>query len=145
MRFVQDNQAKSCYGVVRGLHYQLDPHAQTKLVRVLQGRILDVAIDIRKGSPTYGKVFTIELSEENKKQLLVPQGFAHGYSVLSDTSVVMYKCDAFYNKASEGGINPLCKELNVDWGVPEDKMILSDKDKIAPGFSEAVNNFEYNK
>ena len=145
MRFVQDNQAKSSYGVVRGLHYQLEPHAQTKLVRVLQGRILDVAVDIRKGSPTFGKVYAIELSEENKMQLLVPKGFAHGYSVLSKTSVVMYKCDAFYNKSAEGGINPLCEELNVDWGIPKDKMILSEKDEQAPAFSACVNNFEFGK
>ena len=143
MRFVQDNQAKSSYGVVRGLHYQQDPHAQTKLVRVLSGKILDVAVDIRKGSPTYGKVYSIELSAENKKQLLVPQGFAHGYSVLSETAEVMYKCDAFYNKSAEGGINPLCTELDVDWGLPKENMILSDKDKAAPGFANAINNFEY--
>lgn len=104
LKFVQDNQARSTYGVLRGLHYQQEPHAQTKLVRVLEGRIIDVAVDIRKGSPTYGKVFTIELSAENKKQLLVPKGFAHGYSVLSETAEVMYKVDNFYHKASEGGI-----------------------------------------
>jgi dTDP-4-dehydrorhamnose 3,5-epimerase len=102
--FVQDNQSRSVYGVIRGLHYQLAPHAQTKLVRALHGTILDVAVDIRKGSPTYGKVFVIELSAENKKQLLVPKGFAHGFSVLSETAEIMYKCDAFYNKESEGGI-----------------------------------------
>lgn len=143
MRFVQDNQAKSSYGVVRGLHYQMDPHAQTKLIRTLVGSILDVAIDLRRGSPTFGKVFSIELSAENKKQLLVPQGFAHGYAVLSETAEVMYKCDAFYNKEAEGGINPLDAELNIDWGIPKDKLILSEKDTLAPTFSNCRNNFAY--
>ena len=125
MKFVQDNQAKSCYGVIRGLHYQHEPHAQTKLVRALQGTILDVAVDIRKGSPTFGKVFSIELSAENKKQLLVPKGFAHGYSVLSETAEVMYKCDAFYHKESEGGIIFNDSKLNIDWKVPADKAIVA--------------------
>src|SRR5579875_1866072 len=104
LKFVQDNQSKSSYGVIRGLHYQLNPHAQYKLVRVLEGIILDVAVDIRKGSPTFGKHFAMELTAENKKQLLIPAGFAHGFSVLSDTAVVLYKCDALYNKESETGI-----------------------------------------
>src|SRR5690242_17001068 len=128
IRFVQDNQARSVYGVVRGLHFQLDPHSQTKLIRVLEGKILDVVVDLRKDSPTYGKVFTIELSSENKKQLLVPQGFAHGYSVLSETAEVFYKCDAFYNKEAEGGLAYNDPSLNIDWGIPADKMILSQKD-----------------
>jgi dTDP-4-dehydrorhamnose 3,5-epimerase len=141
--FVQDNQAKSCYGVIRGLHYQLPPYAQTKLVRTLQGSILDVVVDLRVGSPTYGKVYTIELSAENKKQLLVPKGFAHGYSVLSETSVVMYKCDAFYNKQSEGGLNFADPSLNIDWQVPADKAIVADKDLANPSFENIVNTFVF--
>jgi len=142
--FVQDNQAKSSYGVIRGLHYQLAPYAQTKLVRVLSGAIVDVAVDIRKGSPTYGQSFAIELSAENKKQLLVPKGFAHGYSVISETAEVMYKCDAFYNKQSEGGIiynDPL---LNIDWQIPADKAVISEKDMVLPRMDNCINNFGYN-
>ncbi|MGN6165283.1 MAG: dTDP-4-dehydrorhamnose 3,5-epimerase, partial [Flavisolibacter sp.] len=104
IKFVQDNQSKSSYGVIRGLHYQQNPYAQAKLVRVLEGKILDVAVDIRKGSSTFGQHFSIELSAENKKQLFLPSGFAHGFSVLSETAIVLYKCNAFYNKESEGGI-----------------------------------------
>ncbi len=141
--FVQDNQAKSSYGVIRGLHYQLVPYAQTKLVRVLSGAILDVAVDIRKGSPTYGHSFAIELSAENKKQLLVPKGFAHGYSVISKAAEVMYKCDEFYNKQSEGGIIYSDPKLNIDWKVPADKALISEKDIILPGIDDCVNNFEY--
>lgn len=144
INFVQDNQARSVYGVVRGLHYQLNPFAQTKFIRALSGKILDVVVDIRKGSPTFGKVFSIELSDENKRQLLIPQGFAHGYSVLSPTAEVFYKCDQFYNKESEGGILYNDSFLNIDWKIPSEKMIISDKDKIYPLFSEAVNNFEFN-
>lgn len=143
IKFVQDNQAKSSYGVIRGLHYQLAPYAQTKLVRVLSGAILDVAVDIRKGSPTYGQVFTIELTAENKKQLLVPKGFAHGYSVISETAEVMYKCDEFYNKQSEGGIAYNDPKLNIDWLIPADKALVSDKDLVYPGIDNCVNNFEY--
>ncbi len=144
IKFVQDNQAKSSYGVLRGLHYQLNPYAQTKLVRVLSGTILDVAVDIRKGSPTFGKVFTIELSAENKKQLLVPQGFAHGYSVLSQTAEVMYKCDNFYNKQSEGGILYNDSVLKIDWQIPLEKVIVSEKDLLLPTFENCVTNFVYN-
>jgi dTDP-4-dehydrorhamnose 3,5-epimerase len=143
MTFVQDNQARSTYGVIRGLHYQLDPHAQTKLVRCLQGRILDVAVDLRVGSPTYGKVFTIELTAENKKQLLVPKGFAHGYSVLSETAEVMYKCDAFYNKQSEGGLLYNDPSLNIDWGIPADQAIVAEKDLLNPTLENCTNNFTY--
>ncbi|HZE82906.1 MAG TPA: dTDP-4-dehydrorhamnose 3,5-epimerase [Puia sp.] len=143
MRFVQDNQSFSKYGVVRGLHYQLDPHAQTKLVRVLQGKILDVAVDIRKGSPTYGKYMSIELSADNKRQLLIPKGFAHGFSVLSPTAEVLYKCDAFYDKASEAGIIFNDPALDIDWGLPQDKLILSGKDMQLPVFSAGRNNFEF--
>jgi len=143
IKFVQDNQARSSYGVIRGLHYQLDPHAQTKLVRVLSGSILDVVVDIRQGSPTYGKVFSIELSAENKKQLLVPQGFAHGYSVLSETAEMLYKCDAFYNKEAEGSIRYNDETLAIDWQIPADKAIVSDKDMASAKFGEHSNNFIY--
>ena len=141
--FVQDNQSKSEYGVVRGLHYQQNPFAQTKLVRVLVGKILDVAVDIRKKSPTYGQVFTIELSAENKKQLYIPTGFAHGFSVLSDTAEVLYKCDNFYNKQSEGGILLDDADLNIDWQIPASDMILSDKDKKNARFADIQTNFEF--
>lgn len=141
--FVQDNQSSSAYGVIRGLHFQLNPHAQTKLVRVLSGRILDVAVDLRKGSPTFGKSFTIELSAENKRQLFVPRGFAHGFSVLSERAEVMYKCDAFYNKQSEGGIRFDDPELNIDWQIPLEKAVVSDKDTILPGITDCETNFVY--
>jgi dTDP-4-dehydrorhamnose 3,5-epimerase len=145
IRFVQDNQSKSSYGVIRGLHYQMDPHAQSKLVRVLEGRILDVAVDIRKGSPTYGKHFSLELSNENKKQLLVPAGFAHGFSVLSETAVVLYKCDSLYHKESEAGIRYNDPSLKIDWKIPLGKEIVSDKDLQLPDFSGCRNNFQFTK
>jgi len=140
-KFVQDNQSKSSYGVTRGLHFQQNPHAQTKLVRVLEGVIYDVALDIRKGSPTFGKWFGIELSSENKKQLYVPQGFAHGFSVLSETAVVFYKCDNLYHPASEGGIVYNDPELAIDWKVDPAKAILSPKDKALPLLKNANFNF----
>ena len=126
--FVQDNESKSSYGVVRGLHFQKGEHAQTKLVRCVRGKILDVAVDIREGSETYGKYVAVELSEDNHRQLFIPRGFAHGFSVLSDEAIVQYKCDNFYCKESEGGINVLDETLNIDWMIPKDKMILSEKD-----------------
>ena len=141
IKFVQDNQARSSYGVIRGLHYQLNPHAQTKLVRVLSGNILDVVVDIRKGSPTFGRSFSLELSADNKKQMLIPKGFAHGYSVLSETAEVFYKCDAFYNKSSEGGILYDDAEMGIDWMIPPDKAIVSEKDKAWPGINGCSNNF----
>ena len=141
MKFVQDNQARSTYGVIRGLHFQLSPYAQTKLIRALSGSILDVVVDIRKGSPTYGKAFSIELSAENKKQLLVPKGFAHGYSVLSETAEVMYKCDAFYHKQSEGGLLYNDPKLSIDWRIPAEKAIVSEKDLVNPGIDNCVSNF----
>jgi dTDP-4-dehydrorhamnose 3,5-epimerase len=141
-RFVQDNQSFSTYGVIRGLHYQLDPHAQCKLVRVLRGKILDVAIDLRKSSPSYGKWISVELSADNRRQLLVPRGFAHGFSVLSETAEVSYKCDAFYHKESEGGIRFDDPELNIDWQVPAAKAIVSQKDLDLPLFANCRNNFE---
>ncbi|RYY71387.1 MAG: dTDP-4-dehydrorhamnose 3,5-epimerase [Chitinophagaceae bacterium] len=142
--FVQDNQAKSSYGVIRGLHYQLDPHAQTKFIRVLQGSILDVVVDIRQGSPSFGKVFSIELSAENKLQLFIPKGFAHGYSVLSDTAEVFYKCDVFWNKEAEGGILLSDPALAIDWKIPAEQRIISEKDLLYPGIDNCVNNFIYN-
>ena len=140
--FVQDNQSFSKYGTIRGLHYQQNPYAQCKLVRALQGSILDVAVDIRKKSPTYGQVFSIELTGENKKQLLIPPGFAHGFSVLGETAVVMYKCDALYNKESEAGIIYNDPELAIDWQLPDGAAIVSEKDLILPGLKECKNNFE---
>jgi len=140
--FVQDNQSFSKFGVIRGLHYQLDPHPQTKLVRALQGRILDVAVDIRQGSPTFGKYVSVELSSDNRRQLLVPRGFAHGFSVLSETAMVSYKCDSFYDKASEGGIRFDDPQLNIDWQLPLDKVIVSSKDLALPVFAECRNNFK---
>lgn len=141
--FVQDNQSSSQYGVIRGLHYQLEPFAQTKLVRVLTGIIMDVAIDIRKGSPTFGKSFSIELSAENKKQLYIPKGFAHGFSVLSEKAEVFYKCDTFYNKESETGIIYRDSDLGIDWRIPKGKEIVSEKDKQLPSFTQCRNNFTY--
>lgn len=143
--FVQDNQSCSQYGVIRGLHYQLNPYAQAKLIRVLAGTILDVAVDIRKGSPTFGKKFSIELSAENKKQLFLPAGFAHGFSVLSDQAEVLYKCDSFYNKESERGILYNDPSLNIDWIIPAGKEIISDKDSKLPLFADCKNNFVYSK
>ncbi|MBN9384232.1 MAG: dTDP-4-dehydrorhamnose 3,5-epimerase [Chitinophagaceae bacterium] len=142
-RFVQDNQSFSKFGVIRGLHYQLDPHAQTKLVRVLQGRVLDVAVDIRQGSPTFGQYVSVELSADNRRQLLIPHGFAHGFSVLSDTAEVSYKCDGLYDKASEGGIRFDDPQLKIDWQLPLDKAIVSSKDLDLPVFSECRNNFKF--
>jgi len=143
--FLQDNQSKSSYGVIRGLHYQLNPHAQSKLVRVLEGTIYDVAVDIRKGSPTYGQHFGIELSADNKKQLFIPAGFAHGFSVLSETAIVLYKCEALYSKQSEGGICFDDADLQIDWKIDLSKAVVSDKDRQLPPFKEAVSNFEYQK
>lgn len=143
MKFVQDNQARSVYGVVRGLHYQLNPHAQTKLIRALHGTIIDAVVDIRKGSPTYGKSFAIELSAENKKQLLVPRGFAHGYSVISETAEVLYKCDGFYNKGAEGGICINDPALQIDWRIPADKIIAAERDLSFPTLADCKHNFEF--
>jgi len=143
INFVQDNQSSSNYGVIRGLHYQLDPFAQVKLIRVLSGRILDVAVDIREGSPTFGKSLSIELSAENKKQLYIPAGFAHGFSVLSEQAEVFYKCDSFYNKESEAGILHNDPSLKIDWRIPAGKEIISEKDKGLPLFAECKNNFIY--
>ena len=139
--FVQDNQSFSKRGTLRGLHYQNPPFAQTKLVRVLQGEIMDVAVDLRNDSPTYGQYFGVVLSAENKKQLLVPQGFAHGFSVLSETAVVSYKCDQYYNKPSEGGIRFDAASLNIDWGMDLATAIVSEKDLILPTIENCNSQF----
>ena len=141
--FVQDNQSKSGFGVIRGLHYQIEPHPQTKLVRVLAGKILDVSVDIRKGSPTFGQWVGVELSEENKKQLLIPKGFAHGFSVLSETAVVFYKCDDYYHPESDRGIIYNDPSLNIDWKVKPEEAIVSEKDLKHPALENAENNFVY--
>jgi dTDP-4-dehydrorhamnose 3,5-epimerase len=141
--FIQDNQSKSSYGVIRGLHYQLNPFAQSKLVRVLEGSIIDVAVDVRKSSPTFGKQFSIELSASNKKQLFIPHGFAHGFSVLSEIAIVLYKCDQYYNKQSEAGIRFNDETLAIDWGIPASEALISEKDAILPSFQECIINFEY--
>ena len=141
--FVQDNQSKSTLGTIRGLHYQLAPYAQAKLVRVLSGKIYDIVLDIRKKSPTYGKYFGIELSEENNLQLFVPKGFAHGFSVLSQSATVLYKTDAFYFKNAERGINFNDSYLKIDWKINTDNAIISPKDKILPEFKEAQKNFNF--
>lgn len=140
-RFVQDNQSSSSYGVIRGLHYQLAPHAQAKLIRVLQGTILDVVVDIRKGSPAYGQGFSIELSAENKKQLFIPVGFAHGFSVLSQHAEILYKCDNFYHKDSERGIIYNDPDLQIDWHIPSGQVIVSDKDKVLPLMADSGDAF----
>lgn len=137
LAFIQDNEAKSTKGVLRGLHYQLPPYAQTKLVRVIQGSVLDVVVDIRKGSPTFGKHVAIELNDKNKQQLLVPKGFAHGYVVLSDTAIFSYKVDNYYHKQSERGIIFNDPQLNIDWNYPIDKLIISEKDTMQPAFAKA--------
>jgi len=141
--FLQDNQSQSSYGVIRGLHFQMNPFAQSKLIRVLAGKILDVVVDIRKGSPTFGQSFNIELSEENKKQLFIPQGFAHGFSVLSETASVLYKCDQFYNKQSESGIRYNDPRLNIDWKIDSDKAFVSGKDLALPAFEKSMHNFQF--
>lgn len=138
---VQHNESSSSYGVVRGLHFQLSPFGQSKLVRVISGTVLDVAVDLRKDSATFGKHFSIELSGENKKQFLIPKGFAHGFSVLSEHAVFSYMCDEYYNPDSERGIAYNDSNLNIDWKIPEGKAIISQKDLTNPVFSEAEMNF----
>jgi len=142
-KFVQDNQSQSSYGVIRGLHFQMNPFAQSKLIRVLGGKILDVVVDIRKGSPTFGQSFSIELSAENKKQLFIPPGFAHGFSVLSETASVLYKCDQFYNKKSEAGIRFDDPALKINWRIPAEKAIISEKDQQLSLLADCTNNFEF--
>lgn len=137
IHFCQDNESKSTFGVLRGLHYQLPPHAQTKLVRVIKGRVLDVAVDIRKGSPSFGKHVAVELTSENKKQLLVPRGFAHGFVVLSDEAIFAYKVDNYYNPESDRGIAFDDEYLNIDWSISNKKIKLSDKDKRQSSFNDS--------
>lgn len=128
VHFVQDNESMSSYGVMRGLHFQRPPFTQAKLVRCVKGRVLDVAVDIRKGSPTYGQHVTVELSEENHRQFFVPRGFAHGFAVLSETAIFQYKCDNYYAPQADGGISILDESLGIDWQIPTDKALLSEKD-----------------
>ena len=141
-KFVQDNQSKSSFGVIRGLHCQLGEHAQAKLVRVLEGKVLDVAVDIRKGSKTFGKHVAVELSAENKRQLFIPRGFLHGFSVLSDTAVFAYKCDNLYCKDSEFGIRYDDSEIGIDWKIPLDKVITSEKDNLAHKLKDILDMYE---
>lgn len=152
VNFVQDNESKSSYGVVRGLHFQLPPYTQAKLVRCVKGNVFDVAVDLREGSPTYGKYVGFELSEENHLQLFIPKGFAHGFSVLSDTAVFQYKCDEFYHPEVDGGVNMLDETIEdtignkgINWHVPKEKIILSDKDTKHPKLKDFKTPFKYNK
>lgn len=140
--FVQDNESKSSYGVMRGLHFQKPPHTQAKLVRCVKGSVLDVAVDLREGSPTYGEHVAVELTEDNHKQLFIPKGFAHGFVVLSDTAVFQYKCDDFYHPELDGGINILDKSLNIDWRIPLDEAILSEKDTKHPLLKDFKTQFK---
>lgn len=140
--FVQDNESMSSYGVMRGLHFQKPPYSQSKLVRCVLGKVLDVAVDIRKGSPTYGKHIAVELSAENHRQFFIPKGFAHGFAVLSEKAVFQYKCDEFYHPESEGGISILDTSLGIDWQIPSDKAILSEKDTRHPLFKDFVTPFK---
>jgi dTDP-4-dehydrorhamnose 3,5-epimerase len=139
IKFVQDNQSKSSYGVVRGLHCQKGEHAQAKLVRVLEGKVLDVAVDVRVGSKTFGKHVAVELSAENKRQLFIPRGFLHGFSVLSETAVFAYKCDNFYSKESEFGVAYNDSDVGIDWLIPSDKIITSEKDRNGHTLKELIN------
>ena len=141
--FVQDNESKSSYGVLRGLHYQKPPFTQSKLVRVVKGSVLDVAVDIRKGSPTFGKYVAVELTEDNHRQFFVPRGFAHGFSVLSETAVFQYKCDNFYAPKSEGAIAWNDPGIGIDWRIPADKVLLSAKDANHPLLKDAELVFDY--
>jgi len=144
VNFVQDNESKSCYGVLRGLHFQKGNSAQSKLVRVIRGKVIDVAVDIRRGSPTFGKHVAVELTEDNHRQLFIPRGFAHGFVVLSDEAVFQYKCDRLYNPWAEGAIAWNDPALEIDWKIPAEDVILSEKDKKHPLLSEAPELFDYN-
>lgn len=143
--FVQDNQSKSSYGVLRGLHFQKPPYCQSKLVRCIKGAVLDVAVDIRKGSPTFGKYVAVELTEDNHRQFFVPRGFAHGFAVLSEEAVFQYKCDNFYNKESEGAVAWNDPELAIDWRIPADKVLLSEKDRLNKNIADADFLFDFNE
>lgn len=140
--FVQDNESRSVYGVVRGLHFQRPPHSQAKLVRVVKGRVLDVAVDLRKDSPTFGRHIAVELSEENHRQVFLPKGFAHGFSVLSEEAVFQYKCDDYYAPECEGAVAWDDPDLDIDWKVPADKVILSEKDRRHPRLRDIIDSLE---
>ncbi len=144
VRFVQDNESKSKYGVLRGLHFQKGKDVQSKLVRVVKGRVLDVAVDIRKGSPTFGKYVAVELTEDNHRQLFVPRGFAHGFSVLSDEVIFQYKCDNLYAPESEGAIAWNDPDIGIDWQLPAEDVLLSAKDSAHPMLKDATDLFDYN-
>ena len=144
INFVQDNESMSSYGVMRGLHFQSPPYTQSKLVRCVKGTVLDVAVDIRKGSPTYGKHVAVELTEDNHRQFFVPRGFAHGFAVLSETAVFQYKCDNFYAQKAEGGISILDSSLGIDWVIPTDKALLSEKDTKHNLLIDFDSPFDYN-
>ena len=144
IRFVQDNESKSKYGVLRGLHFQKGKYAQSKLVRVVKGRVLDVAVDIREGSPTFGKYVSVELTEENHRQLFVPRGFAHGFSVLSEEAIFQYKCDNLYAPQEEGAIAWDDPEIGIDWQLPAEDVLLSAKDEAHPMLKDATDLFDYN-
>ena len=144
VRFVQDNESRSSYGVVRGLHFQKGKSSQSKLVRVIEGRVLDVSVDIRRGSPTFGKYVAVELTGDSHRQLFIPKGFAHGFAVLSDSALFQYKCDSFYDPSSEGSIAWDDPELGIDWHLPTEDIILSEKDKAAPRFRDAGELFDFN-
>lgn len=145
VRFVQDNESMSSYGVMRGLHFQRPPFTQSKLVRCVKGAVLDVAVDIRKGSPTYGQHVAVELTEDNHRQFFVPRGFAHGFSVLSDTAIFQYKCDNFYAPQADGGISILDDSLGIDWRIPTGKAILSEKDTKHPLLKDFDSPFDINE
>ena len=142
--FIQDNESKSSYGVLRGLHFQKPPFAQSKLVRVVKGKVLDVVVDIRVGSPTFGKYVSVELTEDNQRQFFIPRGFAHGFVVLSEDTIFQYKCDNYYSPESEGSIAWDDSEINIDWEMPFDKILLSEKDKHHLSLSEIDNPFNIN-
>ena len=143
VNFVQDNESRSSYGVIRGLHFQTPPFTQAKLVRCVVGRVLDVAVDIRKGSPTYGRHVAVELSEDNHRQFFIPHGFAHGFAVLSPVAVFQYKCDNYYAPLSEGGISIKDSTLGIDWMIPEEKVLLSGKDALHPLLKELDSPFDF--
>jgi len=143
VNFVQDNQSKSTYGVLRGLHFQKGDHAQSKLVRAVRGTVLDVAVDIRKGSPTFGQYVAVELSEDNHRQFFIPRGFAHGFSVLSETAIFQYKCDNLYCRESEGAVAWDDPDLGIDWRIPAEKVILSPKDAHHPRLKDSEYLFDY--
>ena len=143
IHFLQDNESMSSYGVIRGLHYQQMPYTQTKIVRCVKGRVLDIAVDIRQGSPTFGQHVAVEISEENHLQVFIPKGFAHGFAVLSDSAIFQYKCDCLYEPASEGGIQPLDPRLGIDWKINPAEAILSDKDLARPCLYETASDFHF--